>query len=74
MVLSLPDSWNYSVSGLTAVCKESRGTINSVLKELKELGYLEVKRINSENGQFKYEYTFHEHSIYPEKVIFNYDK
>ena len=31
---SLPDTWDYSVSGLTKVLKEGRDAINEALKEL----------------------------------------
>ena len=34
LILSLPDDWNYSISGLSAICKESRDGIGAALKEL----------------------------------------
>lgn len=59
-MLSLPDSWDYSVSGLTAVRKESRSTINSILQELENFGYLERRKLRK-NGVFQgVEYIVHE--------------
>lgn len=40
MFLSLPDNWNYNISGLAKISKESRSSINSGLKELEAAGYL----------------------------------
>lgn len=37
---SLPDSWDYSVAGLTKVLKEGKSAINEALKELEHEGYL----------------------------------
>ena len=41
-MLSLPDDWDYSVSGLTKICKESTNCINNILKELEANNYLEM--------------------------------
>ena len=65
MVLSLPDDWNYSVDGLTKLCKESKHTVESTLNELKEKGYLVVTKIfpdKSASGRFEYQYVFYEHA------------
>lgn len=48
--LSLPDTWDYSVAGLTKVCKEGRDCILSTLKELEEHGYLSRSRHRNEDG------------------------
>ena len=65
MVLSLPDDWNYSVDGLTKLCKESKHTVESTLNELKEKRYLVVTKIfpdKSASGRFEYQYVFYEHA------------
>lgn len=41
-VFSLPDDWDYSIAGLTHICKENETAIKSALNELKEWGYLTV--------------------------------
>ena len=63
LMLSLPDSWNYSVSGLCAICKENETAIKTTLNELKAFGYLEVKKLmsnESASGRIEYEYTVFE--------------
>ena len=62
-VLSLPDGWDYSISGLVSICKENETAIKSALKELKNYGYLVVEKIapnNKNNGKWEYIYTFYE--------------
>ena len=39
VALSLPDDWNYSLSGLASICKESITAIRSAIKELCQSGY-----------------------------------
>ena len=53
IMLSLPDNWDYSVNGLSAIRKESRNTINEILKELERFGYLTRKRIRDNKGKIK---------------------
>lgn len=48
--LSLPDTWDYSIMGLTAVCKEGRDCIMSTLQELEDLGYLRRERTRNADG------------------------
>lgn len=68
LMLSLPPEWDYSINGLTAICKESRQTVRTILRELQDLGYLEIIKHNPSiqtNGRFSYEYIIHENSITP---------
>ena len=63
VVLSLPEGWKYSVSGLVSICKESETSVKSALDELKEHKYLTVTKIapNKENnGRYEYIYDFYE--------------
>lgn len=60
LMLSLPPSWDYSIGGLVAICKESHTSIRSALKELEQNHYLIRKRVNTEKGYFSYEYTLYE--------------
>lgn len=65
VVLSLPPDWDYSVAGLVAIVMEKETVVRSCLKELKEAGYLVVKkeRPTKENGgHFNYVYIFYEKS------------
>lgn len=60
LMLSLPPTWDYSIGGLVAICKESHTSIRSAIKELEENRYLVRERKNNEKGYFIYEYTLYE--------------
>lgn len=59
-MLSLPDTWEYSISGLMAISKDSRTAIKSALRELKEFGYLEIKKLypNYSQNRKRIEYNY----------------
>lgn len=64
LMLSLPDNWDYSISGLAAICKESETAIKSTLSELKKFGYLAItKKFPNETGtgRIEYIYNIYEH-------------
>ena len=60
VVLSLPPDWDYSFTGLVAICKESETAMKSAIKELKEFGYLTITKERDEKGHFDYVYVFNE--------------
>lgn len=63
LMLSLPEEWVYSIDGLCSLCVENETAIKSALKELRELGYLIIKKImpTTENGgRINYEYNIFE--------------
>lgn len=63
MMLSLPDEWNYSISGLVSLCKENESAVRSALNELKQFGYLVITKKmpnETENGKIAYEYDVYE--------------
>ena len=68
-MLSLPEDWDYSLSGLCAICKEQECAIKSTLKELKEHGYVKVEKIRGEKGFFEYNYFIYELPLEPTKEI-----
>ena len=77
VILSLPPTWDYSLKGLSTLCKESMGTIRTCIEELKNLGYVEVKKYlpnETDDGRLHYEYVIYEHSIYPERLQMIWDK
>ena len=60
-MLSLPDNWNFSEEGLTALSNDGKASIRSTLKELMELGYLVRTRNRDEKGILRdYVYTIYE--------------
>ena len=63
IMLSLPEEWDYSIKGLTAICIESSGVIKKVLNELKNNGYLKVTKLmpnQTESGKYQYIYDIYE--------------
>lgn len=60
MMLSLPNEWHYSVKGLKALCIESINTINGILQELEENGYLLRNRIYCNGKISEWEYVIFE--------------
>lgn len=52
LMLSLPDDWNYSISGLIRLSKDGKDSVMSALAELEKFGYLTRERIKNETGQF----------------------
>ena len=62
-VLSLPNDWDYSISGLSSICKEKETAIKAALDELKEWGYLVVTKLmpnETDSGRIEYVYDFFE--------------
>lgn len=63
VMLSLPETWDYSVHGLVAICKESETAVKSTLQELKACGYLVVTKKmpnETESGRIEYVYDIFE--------------
>lgn len=52
LMLSLPDDWSYSISGLAALSKDGKDSVMSALAELEEFGYLSRSRSTNDKGQF----------------------
>ena len=52
LMLSLPDDWDYSISGLAVLSKDGKDSIMSALAELEKFGYLTRKRLTNDKGQF----------------------
>lgn len=52
LMLSLPDDWDYNVSGLVKLSKDGKDGVMSALQELEKFGYLSRKQLFNEKGQF----------------------
>jgi len=67
IMLSLPEDWDYSVAGLTAIRKESKNSINSILNELEEFGYLKREKVYDNGKIANWEYNIYEKpkNLYP---------
>ena len=61
LMLSLPNSWDYSISGLVKLSKDGKDGVMSALAELEKFGYLQRLRIKDEKGKFSgIEYNIYE--------------
>ena len=52
LMLSLPDTWDYSVSGLVKLSKDGKDSVMTALAELEKFGYLTREQMTNEKGQF----------------------
>ena len=60
LVMSLPDSWDFSLKGICAITKENYTAVNSSIKELIDAGYCHREPLK-EHGKFVgYNYEFYE--------------
>lgn len=51
MMLSLPEDWNYSIRGLSAICKEGVDAVGAALKELEAAGYMKRHQLRGVYGR-----------------------
>lgn len=69
-MLSLPETWDYSINGLVAICKEEETAIKSALKELKRNKYLKINKLypnETKTGKIEYEYVIYEEPYFEGK-------
>ncbi len=60
-ILSLPEDWDYTLSGLCHINRESKNAIRSAVNELERAGYIERHQTTDEGGKFSSnEYIIHE--------------
>ena len=52
LMLSLPDDWDYSISGLATLSKDGKDSIMSALAELEKFGYLTRRQLVDDKGRF----------------------
>lgn len=61
LMLSLPDNWEYSISGLTKLARDGKDSVMNALTELEHFGYLKRTRRYDERGRFAgYDYDIFE--------------
>lgn len=61
-MLSLPDNWSFSLNGIVALSSDGVDSTRTAINELKQLGYLEIKKIDI-HGKIDYEWIVSEMSI-----------
>ena len=63
-ILSLPEDWDYTLSGLCYINRESKDAIRSAVNELERAGYIERHQTTDESGKFSSnEYIIHEQPV-----------
>ena len=61
LMLSLPDTWNYTIAGLVSLSKDGKDSVMSALAELEKFGYLVRSQKVNAKGQFSgVEYNIYE--------------
>lgn len=62
-MLSLPDSWNYSIDKLSYILPDGATKISNTLKKLEKAGYLRRERIYNNGKVVKMVYTFSDEKL-----------
>lgn len=52
IMFSLPEDWDYTAAGLSAICGAGRDAVRSALRELEEHGYLTRVQRHDASGHF----------------------
>lgn len=61
LMLSLPDTWDYSIAGLVTLSRDGKDSVMNALSELEKFGYLIRSRAVDEKGRFAgYNYDIYE--------------
>lgn len=60
-IMSLPETWDFSIKGICTIVKEGTTAIYSAIDELKTFGYCKVETLRDEKGRVTgNDYTFYE--------------
>lgn len=59
-ILSMPDNYRFTVELLTRTSPDGRQSVISGMRELRENGYLTIKKIQSSDGRWRTESTIHD--------------
>lgn len=63
-MLSLPDDWDYTLSGLAYINRESKDAIRSAVNELERAGYVQRHQTTNASGKFSVnEYIIYERPV-----------
>ena len=69
-MLSLPDDWDYTLSGLSYINRESKDALRSAVNELETAGYIRRRQTTDASGKFAAnEYTIFERPIEGEPML-----
>ena len=66
LMLSLPETWDYTTKGLARICKDGVDSICATVKELEKAGYVQRRRLRDDLGRLaEVEYTILEKPVIP---------
>jgi len=69
-MLSLPEDWDYTLSGLAVINRESKDAVRSADKELEKSGYIKRRQTTDEGGKFSAnEYVIYERPVTEEPLL-----
>ena len=69
-MLSLPENWDYTLSGLSHINRESKDAIRSAVNELEAAGYIQRRQTTDASGKFSgNEYVIHESPVKTEPSL-----
>lgn len=72
LMLSLPEEWDYSMSGLEKLSAEGITAVRTAIRELEAAGYVERRRLRNSKGQLEdAEYIIHEQPISVKPILEN---
>ncbi len=64
-ILSLPEDWDYTLTGLCCINRESKDAIRTAINELERAGYIERRQTTDAGGKFSSnEYVIHETPVH----------
>ena len=58
MILSLPDSWDFSIKGMVKITKDGEASLRAAINEMKEKGYCAMKQVRVDNKIARWKYLF----------------
>lgn len=70
-MLSLPDNWDYSIAGLTALVSDGESAVRSTLKELEQAGYFRREKVRKNGKIVKIEYVISEYKNCEKPLVEN---
>lgn len=70
-MLSLPDNWEYSIAGLTALVSDGESAVRSALKELQDAGYFRRERVRVNGKITRIEYVISEYKNCEKPLVEN---
>lgn len=59
-ILSMPDNFRFTVELLTRTSPDGRQSVISGMRELRDTGYLTIRKIQSSDGRWRTESTIHD--------------